>query len=396
MKVRVFANLISAVLAPLILTACHSDSTGPGITAAATVTKLGTDPTSVIAGTSFSDSVRVLVTDGSNHPKSGVGVVFAVTAGGGSVTPAAVITDGNGKAASKFITGTTVGANTATATVTGLTPVTFSITTIATPPPLVWSSVSSGTIPLGYLSGVWGASASDVWAVGGGGGSTGATILHYNGTSWSSVSSGTTQNLYGVWGTSASDVWAVGDNGTILHYNGTSWSSVSSGTTHTLRSVWGTSASDVWAVGYFYNGVNYSGSIFHYNGTSWSRIMGTISIPALNSIWGTSASDVWAVGDGTNYSAPFAILHYDGATWSSAPTPTTFPPVNLSAVWGTSASDVWAVGTTAVTAPVPHYNGVILHYDGTSWSNVPIATTDPTFLRGIWGTSASNIWAVGQ
>src|SRR5437773_417262 len=303
MKVRVFANLISAVLAPLILTACHSDSTGPGITAAATVTKLGTDPTSVIAGTSFSDSVRVLVTDGSNHPKSGVGVVFAVTAGGGSVTPAAVITDGNGKAASKFITGTTVGANTATATVTGLTPVTFSITTIATPPPLVWSSVSSGTIPLGYLSGVW-----------------------------------------------------------------------------------CTSASDVWAVGYFYNGVNYSGSIFHYNGTSWSRIMGTISIPALNSIWGTSASDVWAVGDGSNYSAPFAILHYDGATWSSAPTPTTFPPVNLSAVWGTSASDVWAVGTTAVTAPVPHYNGVILHYDGTSWSNVPIATTDPTFLRGIWGT----------
>src|SRR5438876_3458348 len=233
MKVRVLVGLISAVLTPLLLTACHSDSTGTNFTAA--VTKLGTDPTSVIAGTSFSDSIRVLVTDGSNHPKSGVGVVFAVTAGGGSVTPAAVITDGNGKAASKFITGTTVGANTATATVSGLTPVTFSITTIATPPPLVWSSVSSGTIPLGYLGGVWGASASDVWAVGGGGGSTGATILHYNGTSWSSVSSGTTQNLYGVWGTSASDVWAVGDNGASVQYNGTSWPSGPSGRTHTLR-----------------------------------------------------------------------------------------------------------------------------------------------------------------
>src|SRR5438445_6990310 len=140
-------------------------------------------------------------------------------------------------------------------------------------------------------------------------------------------------------GTSASDVWVVGDAGPILHYNGTSWSSVSIGTMHTLRSVWGTSASDVWAVGYFYNGVSYSGSIFHYNGTSWSRIMGTISIPALNSIWGTSASDVWAVGDGTNYSAPFPILHYDGATWSNAPSPTTFPRATLPDSGATWAAD---------------------------------------------------------
>jgi hypothetical protein len=34
---------------------------------------------------------------------------------------------------------------------------------------------------------------------------------------WSSVSSGTTQALRGVWGSSASNVWAVGDDGTILH-----------------------------------------------------------------------------------------------------------------------------------------------------------------------------------
>jgi len=45
---------------------------------------------------------------------------------------------------------------------------------------------------------------------------------------WSSVASGTTQNIHGVWGTSASDVWAVGwgnvpnvwtsgTSGTLLH-----------------------------------------------------------------------------------------------------------------------------------------------------------------------------------
>jgi hypothetical protein len=85
----------------------------------------------------------------------------------------------------------------------------------------------------------------------------GGTILHYNGTGWSSVASGTTQGLTSVWATSASDVWAVGFLGTILHYNGTSWSSVSSGTTQDLLGVWGTSASKrdsvagVWQVAAF-------------------------------------------------------------------------------------------------------------------------------------------------
>src|SRR5258705_4385743 len=74
---------------------------------------------------------------------------------------------------------------------------------------------------------------------------------------WSSVPSGTTEILFGIWGTSASDVWAVGNNGTILRYSGTSWSSVSSGTTQLLVGVCGTSASNVLAVGWH-------GTIVHY------------------------------------------------------------------------------------------------------------------------------------
>ena len=63
------------------------------------------------------------------------------------------------------------------------------------------------------------------------GDSTGPTTTTTTTTTlvWSSVYSGTTEFLEGVWGTSASDVWAVGFGGTILHYNGTTWSSVSGG-----------------------------------------------------------------------------------------------------------------------------------------------------------------------
>jgi hypothetical protein len=44
------------------------------------------------------------------------------------------------------------------------------------------------------------------------------TVLHYDGTSWSSIDSGTTEHLSSIWGSSASDVFIVGNSGTILHY----------------------------------------------------------------------------------------------------------------------------------------------------------------------------------
>jgi len=406
MRVPLFAVVMRGAVTSLILTACHSDSTAPGVPAAATaITKLGIDPASVIAGTSFSDSIRVLVSDASNNPMSGVGVAFAVTAGGGSVSPTAAITDGNGRAASKFITGTTVGANSAAATVTGLAPVMFSIITIATPPPLVWSSVSSGTTAPINLYDIWGTSASDIWAVGGTVSS--GTILHYDGTAWSPAWNGANA-INSVWGRSANDVWAVGDAGTILHYNGSAWSSVSSGTTQGLGSVWAASASDVWAAG---------GFLLHFNGTTWS-IVPSGTIRPVSRIWGSSASDVWAVaGDGSGGE----ILHYNGSVWSGISTGF----VTFNDVFGTSASDVWTVGYDGA---ILHYNGftwssfssgtqqmlfgvwassgadvwavgganrIILHYNGFTWSTVYSGTTSPNFLYGIWGSSSSDVWAIG-
>ena len=61
------------------------------------------------------------------------------------------------------------------------------------------------------LRGLWVSGASDVWAVGQAG-----TILHWDGSAWTSVPSGTTNGLLGVWGSGASDVWAVGERGAIL------------------------------------------------------------------------------------------------------------------------------------------------------------------------------------
>jgi hypothetical protein len=60
-------------------------------------------------------------------------VSFAVTAGGGSVSPASAVTDAQGRAASRFVTDPKIGVNTATATIAGSAPVTFTLTTVAGP-----------------------------------------------------------------------------------------------------------------------------------------------------------------------------------------------------------------------------------------------------------------------
>ena len=123
------------------------------------------------------------------------------------------------------------------------------------------------------LPGIWGSAADDVWAAGGGG-----TILHWNGSVWSAVPSGTTELLFAVWGSASDDVWIVGTGGSILHWNGASWSPVPSGTTGALGSIWGSGPGDVWAVGF-------EGTILHWDGAAWSPVASPTSYN-LYRVWG--------------------------------------------------------------------------------------------------------------
>jgi hypothetical protein len=92
-----------------------------------------------------------------------------------------------------------------------------------------------------------------------------------------------------VWGTGPNDVWVVGSFGTVLHWNGTSWNSVSTGTTAHLESVWCAAPDQVWIVGEV-------GTALHWDGATWDlRNVGSVDLHAVR---GLSAEDAWAVGDG--------------------------------------------------------------------------------------------------
>lgn len=81
------------------------------------------------------------------------------------------------------------------------------------------ASVMAWSSPTTYpLNSVFMISGTDGWAVGYPG-----TIIHWNGTGWSNVTSPTRRGLYSVFMVGSNDGWAVGDVGTIIRWTGTAW-----------------------------------------------------------------------------------------------------------------------------------------------------------------------------
>lgn len=225
-----------------------------------------------------------------------------------------------------------------------------------------WSAMNPPAGTSFDLLAVWGSSSSDVFAVGYEG-----LITHYDGASWSRLSSGASADLNGVWGSSATDVFAVGTFGTILHYDGINWTSMNSGTTKNLRGIWGSSRSDVYAAAD-------GGLILHYDGATWSSTDFGTGFSFI-SIWGSSSSDVFAVGAGG------MMAHFDGATWEWMYSATTY---HLTSVWGSSSDNVFAASQY----------GVVVHFDGTAWTQMSIGVGAP--LEGIWVSNDGNAYAVGS
>ncbi len=159
------------------------------------------------------------------------------------------------------------------------------------------------------LRGVWASGEQDVFVVGYKKHDYSSTnyhsyIGHYDGVSWTEMSTGDEGSLKRVWGSSGTDVFAVGPSG-IFHYGGQTFELVNTGYGYekTYSSVWGLSESDIFFVG--------AGStVLHFNGEAWNEIYTGIN-QTLTSIWGRSLVDVYAVGQEGD------LFHFDGTTWEN-------------------------------------------------------------------------------
>jgi len=199
----------------------------------------------------------------------------------------------------------------------------------------------------GWLSGVWGSASNDVWAVGGQG-----LIVHWDGTRWVTVPSGTTESLYAASGTASDDVWAAGPQA-MLHRDGTSWSP-SPGFVPDLTD-WGStglaaiSRDDALIATY---------GCQRWAGASWHRT--DCGVWGGRGIFAVGSNDVWVIGFFQYQKVSRSYrAHWDGSGWSTTIAESTY--------WGsigeTGPADIRIDGT--------------LHYDGTTWTET---NCGPRFL----------------
>ncbi len=95
------------------------------------------------------------------------------------------------------------------------------------------------------------------------------------------------------------------------------------------------------------------------------------------------------------------VERWDGAQWQRMNTPNreTAPAQNfLRGIAGTSATDVWAVGSTAAAVGQLRSVPYAIHYDGSVWKEASVP--DPSggtgaSISAITMVSPSNVWAVG-
>lgn len=111
-----------------------------------------------------------------------------------------------------------------------------------------WSGYPVSSVT--YLWDVWGSGADDVWAVGNLSNTTKGLLMHWDGSAWSTTTR-VNETFYAAWGTAANDVWVAGTGDAIQRWNGTDWSSVSTGTgVSNIKRLWGADANHVWGVGW--------------------------------------------------------------------------------------------------------------------------------------------------
>ena len=232
----------------------------------------------------------------------------------------------------------------------------------------------TGGLPEGFEITALKALADDnAWAVGPGG-----AIYHWDGHTWSTFSSPTTQNLLSLDLSGPDSGWAVGEGGAILSWNGDTWKLYPS----TLESEFRL----VRVAGEMQAGVIFGGEtlLLSWTGSDWQQLAREkdtgLDIYGLDML---SPKSGWAVG--THWSDEYSqILHFDGEKWKVVKK---INHQNLYGITMRSNTDGWA------------YGSALFRWDGQDWTKAPVGGAN-TFFTDVqfasddlgWGTTSEGLW----
>lgn len=273
-----------------------------------------------------------------------------------------------------------------------------------------WHEIITDSI---FLTDIWASDDGVVFAVG----PFGTILRSTDLVEWSRMAAPDEHHFMAIWGSAADNVFAVTFTGEIMRYDGRSWTPMKlPDGLHSLLDLDGTGPDNIFAVGR-------NGSILHYDGSeegSW-RLMSTPVDAHFTSIAATSEAHIVVVGtDATilqyndNNRQPWDLVQTDNADIAyatvSATGPGTFviageggPLIRYDSItgeatgseewmsndrfigsWSDGHGSAWLVGLDSAWRHIPD--------DGWSTENVE----EELAIRGIWGSSSSNIFAVSD
>ncbi len=200
------------------------------------------------------------------------------------------------------------------------------------------------------------------------------SVLYYDGTSWTEILT-TSESLNDIWASSRDDVYAVGPNGTVLHYDGRTWTLTRMPYGPIFNTVMGSTSNDVYVAG--------GNVIYHYDGQGWRLSHGMYSL-AIRDLWESPDGEVFVVGSGEDERVPPTILHFDGATWNQERSEYLLPfNRDLTAISGND-QDIYVGGD---------YIG-LLRFDGSSWRNIYMDDGAP--ISDLWSGPGNTLVAIGD
>ncbi len=223
-------------------------------------------------------------------------------------------------------------------------------------------------------SSIFAFSETDIWIA-----LNGSQVARWNGnTQTSTMCLPVSFSINKLWGENPNSVYAVGYDGAygiILHYNGSSWTKMTSNTSVDLQDIWGNDGSHIWATGT--NVADGHCVVLQYNGTSWSTIYDNTTRPLnqiqyFKTVWTNNQNYIYLDGGSGLYK-----LTMNNSLGSQISTGLTYV---VSSIRGIKQNDIFDVTT----------GGEVAHYNGSSWYsylNIQALNKSGAWFTSVYPTS---------
>jgi hypothetical protein len=289
--------------------------------------------------------------------------------------------------------------------------------------PLSWQTVNVPSFaPNSSLTGISAVNANDVWAFG-----THVFPLasvfseHLSGGVWTIVPvpspPGPLVDAFscGLCAIATDRVWAVGNSSSpsagyrplVWRWNGSNWNiegcPCPGNLYNALFSISGVKPQDLWAVGsYRSQNQSFTRSLILHREDAWVIVPAPQVGKGHNALYGVAVvkpNDAWAVGcvETSTGGVKAITLHWNGNTWKLV-------PVQLSGqlnhalycVAAHKSDDVWAVGSSYDQQAQQQQFPLILHWNGSHWTQIAAGTnSNSMWLSGVSVSSSADALAVG-